>query len=54
MSRNSKNAQRTKQKHQMKDGNGPAKTNPKHGKLNAWWQTTKPKSYSSWFHNHKA
>lgn len=43
MSRNSKNAQRTKARKEMsalrtKGGKGPAKTAPKHGKKNAWWQ----------------
>jgi hypothetical protein len=43
MSRNSKGAARTKARKDMaktrtSGGSGPAKTTPKHGKKNAWWQ----------------
>lgn len=43
MSRNSKNARRIAARKEMSKtrlngGSGPAKTQPKHGKKNAWWQ----------------
>ncbi len=43
MSRNSKNATRIAARKAMSrlrqgGGSGPAKTQPKHGKKNAWWQ----------------
>lgn len=43
MSRNSKNARRIAARKEMSKirqggGAGPAKTTPKHGKKNAWWQ----------------
>lgn len=43
MSRNSKSARRTAARKAMSalragGGGGPAKTTPKHGKKNAWWQ----------------
>lgn len=49
MSHNSKNAKRIAARKEMSkaraNGNpGPAKTTPKHGKKNAWWQ--KCRSYS--------
>ena len=53
MSRNSKNAKRMVEARQRKGVTGSAKTQPKHGKLRAWWQTTKPKNYSAWFHKKK-
>ena len=49
MSKNSKNAKRIQAAREMSatrknGGKGPSKTEPKHGKKNAWWQ--KFKSYS--------
>lgn len=41
MSRNSKNARLVKEakdRNRTKGFTGPAKTTPKHGKKNAWWQ----------------
>ena len=38
MSRNSKNAKRIAAAKSHKRGTGPAQTQPKHGKKNAWWQ----------------
>jgi len=51
MSRNSKNARLHHEARQRKGTKGPAKTQPKHGKTKAWWQTHK--SYSSWFKGQK-
>lgn len=52
MSRNSKGAKRNAAAKQISatrvaGGSGPARTEPKHGKKNAWWQ--KFPSYNAWF-----
>jgi hypothetical protein len=56
MSRNSKNAARIRQAHEVSamhrnDGKGPAKTKPLHAKKNAWWQ--KFPSYAAYIRGEK-
>lgn len=54
MSRNSKNARLVKEAKARNRPNGfkgPAKTSPKHGKQNAWWQ--KFPSYSAFVRGNK-
>lgn len=51
MSRNSKNAKRLQAAKEISatrknGGHGPSKTEPKHGKKNAWWQ--KFRSYAEY------
>lgn len=51
MSRNNKNAKRIQAAREMSrtrvsGGKGPSKTEPKHGKKNAWWQ--KFRSYAEY------
>lgn len=55
MSRNSKNARLTKEakdRNRTKGFTGPAKTTPKHGKKNAWWQ--KFPTYNAFINGRKA
>lgn len=58
MSRNSKNARNVARRKantlvRKSGGGGPAKTAPKHGKKNAWWQVGSG-SYSAFVKNKRA